>query len=128
MFGEIAVSQLHASELLATGLIRAIDNQNGCFRFSAAPSLPATRLPRQYQSHLYAQGIAPHVFVSQRFGDAGYAQLSATAPAEIVTGGENASEIGVFNSTLAPILARDLAAKLGEYTPINTIAQLVFEN
>lgn len=127
VFGAIEVNRLDASETLVTGNIVVADTQNGCFRFSAAPAGPSLRLPRQYESHILADGVPPHVFVSQRFGHPGYAQLSATAPGEIVTGAENRSEIGVFSRVLAPILAADLRAKLDEYMPLNTICGLINE-
>ncbi len=128
VFGAIDVNRLDASELLVTGNVVAADNQHGCFRFSAAPAGSALRLPRQFESHVMAGGIPPHVFVSQRFGQPGYAQLSATAPGEIGTGAENGSEIGAFCRVMAPILAADLRTKLDEYMPLNTISGLVYES
>jgi len=127
VLGAIAVNRLDASELLVTGLVTVTDNQHGCFRFSAAGADPAMRLPRQFESHLVRGGIAPHVFVSRRFGDPGYAQLSQTAPEAIVTGGENRSEIGAFNRALAPVRAADFRTKLDEYAPMHTICQLIYE-
>lgn len=127
VFGDIRVARMFATELLATGLVTVADNQHGCFRFSAAGADPAMRLPRQFESHLIAGGIVPHMFVSQRFGDAGYAQLSETAPGEIQTGAENGSEIGAFSRLLSPIRTADLMAKLDEYAPLNTICGLVLE-
>ena len=127
VFGAIAVNRLDASELLVTGLVTVTDNQHGCFRFSAAGADPAMRLPRQFESYLARGGIAAHVFVSRRFGDPGYAQLSPTAPGAIVTGAGNRSEIGAFNRALAPVRAADLRTKLDEYAPMQTICQLINE-
>ena len=67
------------------------------------------------------------LFVSRRFGDPGYAQLSEIAPFEIREGGENGVEIGAFKRALDPIKRADLTAKLREFLPINAIAQLIFE-
>lgn len=128
VFGKIMVNRLYASELLVTGQVIAADNQHGCFRFSAAGDDPAMRLPRQFESHRIAGGIVPHMFVSQRFGDAGYAQLSQTIPPEIETGAENGSEIGAYSGVLGPIKLRDLATKLEEYAPLNTIPGFVLES
>jgi len=125
VFGSITADRMDASELLVTGMVTIADNQHGCFRFSAAGDDPAMRLPRQYESHRIAGGIAPHMFVSQRCGDAGFAQLSETAAAEIMTGAENGSEIGAYSSVLGPIRLADLATKLDEYAPLNTIAGIV---
>ncbi|MGV3554868.1 MAG: hypothetical protein ACO1OD_06395 [Croceibacterium sp.] len=127
VFGDIVANRLFATELLVTGMVTVADNQHGCFRFSAARADAGMRLPRQFESHLIADGIAPHMFVSQRFGHAGYAQLSETAPGEILTGAENGSEIGAFSRLLSPIRTADLMAKLDEYAPLNTISGFVFE-
>jgi hypothetical protein len=84
-------------------------------------------LPQQFESRLFEPGIPNHFFVSRRFGDPGYAQLSETAPAELVRGAENRSEIGAFNSLLNPIKLDDLKAKVNEFMPFGLIAQYINE-
>ncbi len=103
------------------------DNQHGCFRFSAAADHPDKRLPPRFESHLFAGGIPNHFFVSRRFGDPGYAQLSETAPEEIVRGAENRSEMGVFSNLFNPIKLDDLEAKVNEFMPFGLIAQYIHE-
>jgi hypothetical protein len=127
VFGDVQVNRLDASETLIQGEVVVTDNQHGCFRFSAAHDTPATRLPRQFESHLFDPVIPKHVFVSRRFGDAGYAQLSATAPAAIERGAENGSEIGVWSRLLSPIKRDDLEAKVSEFMPFGLIAQFIEE-
>jgi hypothetical protein len=84
-------------------------------------------LPQQFESHLFAPAVPNHFFASRRFGDPGYAQLSETAPVEIVRGGENRSEIGAFNRELASIKLDDLKAKVNEFMPFGLIAQYIIE-
>ena len=127
VFGDVMVNRLDASEALIQGTVRVTDNQTGCFRFSATDADPDRRLPPQFESHLLAPAIPNHVFVSRRFSDRGYAQLGATAPVEIRRGGENRSEIGVFNRRLLPIRQADLEAKIAEYLPFGLIAQFIRE-
>lgn len=127
VFGDVRVNRLFATETLIQGEVRVDDNQNGCFRFSAANDTEATRLPRQFESHLYAPAVPNHVFTSRRFGDPGYAQLSQTAPLELVRGAENGSEIGVYSRLLNPIKFDDLRTKVDEYLPFGLIPQYVFE-
>jgi hypothetical protein len=127
VFGDVRVNRLSASDSLIQGLTYATDNQSGCFRFSATNADPARRLPRQYESHLIGPAIPNHVFTSRRFGDSGYAQLSPTAPLEIVTGGENRSEMGVFNRRLLQIRTADLDRKTREFLPFGLIPQQIFE-
>ena len=125
VFGDIVTGRIDASELLVDGRVLAEDQQTGCFRFSAA--LSGGRVPHPYQSHFFAGALPAGLFVSRRFGDPGYAQLSEIAPFEIREGGENGVEIGAFKRALDPIKRADLTAKLREFLPINAIAQLIFE-
>jgi len=100
-----------------------LDVQAGCFRFGAAPA--GSRLPRPYESHVLQD--RRHLFTSRRFGDWGYAQLSATAPPELRRGAENGSEIGAYSSLLESIRFDGLRAKLEEYTPFGRLPVLVRE-
>jgi hypothetical protein len=126
VFGDVVTGRIEASELLVDGRVLAEDQQTGCFRFSAAQS--GGRVPHPYQSHFFAGSLPAGLFVSRRFGDPGYAQLSEIAPSEIRAGGEDGVEIGAFKRALDPIKRADLTAKLREFLPINAIAQLVFES
>jgi hypothetical protein len=127
VFGDVVVDRLDASEALIQGLVQVTDNQHGCFRFSATHDGATVRLPRQFESHLFTPGIPNHFFVSRRFGDAGYAQLSETAPDTIARGAENGSEIGVWSGLLTPIKADDLKAKVLEFMPFGLIPQFIEE-
>jgi hypothetical protein len=127
IFGDVEVNRLYAGDSLIQGRVKITDNQHGCFRFSAANEDGSQRLPQQFESHLFAPAVPNHFFASRRFGDPGYAQLSETAPFEIVRGGENRSEIGAFNRELAPIKLDDLKAKVNEFMPFGLIAQYIIE-
>ncbi len=127
VFGNVTVNRLFASEALIQGLVRVTDNQQGCFRFSATNDNPDKRLPQQFESHFFAPGIPNHFFVSRQFGNPGYAQLSDTAPQELVRGAENRSEIGAFSSLLNPIKLEDLKTKVNEFMPFGLIAQFINE-
>lgn len=127
VFGDVTVNRLTASDTLIQGLSRVTDNQSGCFRFSATNADPDRRLPHQYESHLIAPAIPAHAFVSRRFGDAAFAQLSPTAPPETVTGAENRCEMGVFNRRLLQVRTADLDAKTREFLPFGLIAQQISE-
>lgn len=125
VFGDLIVGRIDASELLTDGRVLVEDRQAGCFRFSAAAA--GSRVPRPYESHFFEDGLPFGTFISRRFGDAGYAQLSEIAPAEIREGGEDGVEIGAFKAALDPIKRTDLAAKLAEFMPINVIVQQMIE-
>jgi hypothetical protein len=127
VFGDMKVNRLIASEALIQGVVKVTDNQHGCFRFSATNDHPDKRLPPQFESHLFKPSVPNHFFVSRRFGDPGYGQLSETAPEQIVRGAENRSEIGAFSSMLNPIKLDDLRAKVNEFMPFGLIAQFINE-
>jgi hypothetical protein len=127
VFGDVRVNRLEASEALIQGVVKVTDNQHGCFRFSAANDHAEKRLPPQFESHLFKPAVPNHFFVSRRFGDAGYAQLSDTAPSEVVRGAENRAEIGAFSGLLNSIKLDDLNAKVNEFMPFGLIAQFINE-
>jgi hypothetical protein len=92
-------------------------------------------LPRSYESVELLAGSP--LFVSQRYGEAAYAQLSSnvdvfiTAPApppapSVLTGAEGGSEMGAFCSALAPVKERSLLIKYAEYMPVGTVPVLVY--
>ena len=127
VFGDVVVNRLYATEALIQGVVRVTDNQHGCFRFSAASRHVSQRLPPQFESHLIAGGIPNRFFVSRRFGDPGFAQLSEAVPPEILRGAENGSEMGAFSGLLGPIKLDDLKAKVNEFMPFGLIAQYINE-
>jgi hypothetical protein len=127
VFGDVTVNRLFASEALIQGLVRVTDTQHGCFRFSAADARPDRRLPPQFESHLVAPVIANQFFTSRRFGDSGFAQLAPIAPAGLLRGGENRSEIGVFNRRLLAIRLADLETKIAEFLPFGLVPQPILE-
>lgn len=118
IFGRANVHRLMASDTLITGLVNVTDTQNGCFRFSAAKAL--SRLPAPYESYLFKEDTN-HWFTSRRFGDAGYSQLSDTAPGNVMSGSEDGSEMGAFCARLNPIKLHGLKKKIEEYMPFGLI-------
>lgn len=66
------------------------------------------------------------VFTSERYGDAGYAQLSIACPVEICTGAENDSEMGAFNALKQPQREANLQASLKEYLRFGMQADIVY--
>jgi hypothetical protein len=120
VFGSIKAHRLQASEVLVTQKIDVMDTQTGCFRFSAAPTPPLSRLPRPYECFLFKED-SHHWFTSQTFGQPGYAQLSETIPINILRGAENGSEMGFSSSLINPIKSDNLKTKIEEYMPFGLI-------
>jgi hypothetical protein len=125
IFGKVDVNRLWASEALITDKADVTNTQDGCFRFSTA--LKGSRLPRPYESLFYSVADWGHFFTSRHFGHPGYAQLSETAPVELLRGAENGSEIGAFSDLLNPIKLDGLRAKIEEYMPFGLIPIFIYE-
>ena len=125
VFGNLNAAMLDASNSVVDGVINVVNNQDGCFRFSATVDAPGVRLPPRYRD--YVGRIPPAFFNSSRFGDPQYAQLSLVAPEAITTGAENGSEMGAFSHLLNPIRLNSIRAKVDEYGPAGQLAQYLFE-
>jgi hypothetical protein len=125
VFGDVAADVLRASDTIVDGRVRVVNNQAGCFRFSASEPGPGVRLPPRYRDVLAP--ISEAAFNSTRFGDPQYAQLSVVAPAQLLGGAENGSEMGVFSHLLTPIRLGSVRAKVNEYGPVGLLAQYLFE-
>lgn len=125
IFGDVRVDVLKASDSIVDGQVRVVNNQAGCFRFSASEPGEDVRLPPRYRD-VHAP-IPESAFNSTRFGDPQYAQLSIVAPSSILTGAENGSEMGVFSHLLNPIRLASVRTKVHEYAPVGMLAQYLFE-
>ncbi|MCX4245558.1 hypothetical protein [Paraliomyxa miuraensis] len=126
IIGDIRAHELHASNTIVVGVVRVINNQAGCFRFSASVPGDDGRLPPRFRDVLAA--IPPAYFGSLRFGDPRYTQLSSVAPPEIAKGAEDGSQMGAFAHLLEPIRLQSVQAKLDEYGPLGMLAQFLFED
>ena len=129
--GAVFAHRISASESLLAGFARASDIQHGCVRFSGY-SL-GSRLHQPYES--VALRGPPALFVSQRFGDPGYAQLSRYADREIVNGepgasvlagAQDGSEMGAFARERNAIKERGLQIKLREFMPVGLTPVLIY--
>ncbi|WP_270731628.1 hypothetical protein [Shimia sp. Alg240-R146] len=127
VIGDISAARYLIEDSLIEGTVQALDQQGSCFRYSAAHETEAIGLAGAYRSVGFADGLPRNTFLSRRFGDPDFVQLSETVPDAIRRGAENTSEMGANNSALDPIKRDDLVYKLSEFTTINTITQLVFE-
>ena len=127
IFGDIEAARFSIEDSIIQGTLAAQDKQGSCVRYSAAEMTDAIGIPNAYRCVAYGKAMPNHIFVSRRFGDAGLAQLSQSAPETIRRGAESTSEMGVFHDQIDAIKRDDLIRKLSEFTPINVIAQLVFE-
>jgi hypothetical protein len=137
VLGRVACDAFTASECLLDDLVRAVDRQSGCVRFSrfeAGPEPP--QLPQRYQcvptdDQIRAPRVTPRVlapvFNSRRFGRPDYAQLAAGCPHEVLIAGEEGSEIGAFAQSLDGVRLANLDAKLREFMPAGLMGLILCE-
>lgn len=123
LFGHLDALRLDANASIVVGRIRVVNNQAGCFRFSATLDAPERRLPPGFKH--FVGPIPAGFFNSRRFGDPLYAQLSPIAQ-PLASGAENGSEMGVFSHLLTPIKLSSIRAKVDEFGPVGQLAQYLF--
>ncbi len=93
--------------------------QTSCSTGGGAPTSQAVPQPSS------AELMRPE-FVSRRYGDPGYCELSATCPQSIRQGAEDESELGVFHDLYIPQRTAALRARLEEYTPAEMQSAVIF--
>lgn len=108
--------------------VLSVRRQTGCVRFSFVP--PGSRTPRRFQcqprDETDAAAVSPQ-FTSLRYGDPGYAQLSARCPTEIFRGADDESEMGAFHELYEPQRIANVTVRLEEYLRFGLEAGLFFE-
>jgi hypothetical protein len=142
VFGKISVHAVGLVEnSILLGHVRVARRQLGCVRFCYVP--PESRTPKRHhcQPDLVLRD-APQgspeslkqseearvepVWTSKRYGDPGYAQLSATCADEIGRGADDEGAMGVFHNLFEPQRSANLRTRLDEFTPAGTDAGIFF--
>jgi hypothetical protein len=153
VFGIIDV---HAMDLAENSIFNDCVNvarrQIGCMRFCYVPH--GCRTPKRYhcQPDLAEQGKVTELlklnpqplqvdidqarelerervkpqYNSVRYGQAAYCQLAETCAAEIKSGADDDSEMGVFHDLFQPQRLANLRARLNEYTPAGSDVGILF--
>jgi hypothetical protein len=130
VLGAANLHRLEASECILDDVVKVINTQDGCVRFSAFAS--GSVLPRQYES-VEVAARAP-LFTSREFGQPAYAQLlesvdqaivAGAKDATISSGAEDGSEMGAFARDKNPIKVRSLLIKYQEYMPLGLVPVVI---
>jgi hypothetical protein len=149
--GSVAVEEITlAEDSIFLGTVLACRRQQGCMRFCYIP--PGSRTPRRYecQPDLVEQAVADRAraenlsaadrivllqaerlrvepeFDSLRYGTPTYCRLALTCAAEIATGADDESEMGVYHDLYQPQRIASLNQRLSEYTPAGTDAGIIY--
>ena len=131
VLGDLAAKTLAAENSILDGLVVVARTQSGCVRFSFVPADPGCRTPRRFrcQPALALEGVTGPAaraaivarvrpaYVSREYGDPAYVQLDPRCAAEIRTGADDGSEMGVFTIVQQPQREANLGVALGEYLP-----------
>jgi hypothetical protein len=132
VLGGVTAHELEASDSLFTGQVRVQRRQGGCVRFSYVP--PGSQTPRQHRCQpdtaVEESGDPPDEvrarlvprFVSEDFGDPGYAYLTHDTPEELRTGADDGAEMGVFGIARQPQRLTNLTTALDEFLPFGLAA------
>lgn len=139
-----------AENSIVLGQMLACRRQVGCVRFSYVST--GSRTPRRFECQpdlvsravddLLASGEvtpAEHdailrserlrvepAFDSLRYGTPDYGRLSVAAAAEITTGADDTSEMGVFHDLYQPQRVANLRQRLDEYTPAGADVGIIY--
>jgi len=142
VFGRTDVTAVDCiSNTIFTEPVLSQRRQIGCIRFSFVP--PLSQVPRCYKClpdrlHYSSGGaVGDHgnvgtgaakgpLFVSTRYGDPGYAQLSMMTDPSIFSGADNGNEIGVFNYLRLMDRLSNLRMALDEYMRFGMAAGVFF--
>ena len=138
IFGSVLAHGMDLGEnSIFSGLVRVVRRQLGCVRFCYVT--PGSRTPQRYhcqpdlaiskveQSRAESERrrVSPS-FTSTRFGAPAYCQLALDCPAEITSGADDASEMGVFHDLFMPQRAANLRARLDGSTPAGMETGIIY--
>lgn len=146
--GVLARAMPLASESIFAGQVVVEERQGGCMRYCYVAALDddisgnpqASRTPRRFrcQPDLALEGVSDPVeadlirsriepvFSSERYGDPNYTHLSWRCPDEIRTGGENGTEMGVFNHLMEPQREANLREAVRRYLPFGLEMNIIY--
>jgi hypothetical protein len=103
-----------ASDCIFIGPVTTERLQDGCVRHSYIAS--GSKTPRRFNCQPTDTTLdARPLFVSTRYGDPAYMQLSRLTSIEIRTGASDNAEIGAFHDVFAPQRETNLRGRLDEY-------------
>jgi hypothetical protein len=102
-------------------------SQAGCLRFCYVP--PYSRTPKRFQCQPTTPAddvkVRPQ-FISLRYGDPGYGQLSLRTASELRRGADDEGEIGALHHLLAPQREMNLRIRLEEYLRVGLEAGIFY--
>jgi hypothetical protein len=154
ILGEVAARSLEASETIFTDTVEIERKQAGCVRFSYVPR--GSHTPRRHRCQpdlgirkaldeglaanpaltpaekdairAYVAGWLRPSFTTRQYGRPAYCQLRLTSPADIRTGAEDGSEMGVYCHVKQAQRESNLRIRLEEYLPFGLEPGVIYVN
>jgi hypothetical protein len=125
LFGRTECRSIQAENSILTGRVRTEFRQSGCVRFCYVTQDSA--LPRRYRCvPSAADNPKPRpVFVSTRFQDIGFGQLSPRTPQAILEGAEDGMEMGVGFANREPARRANIRDAIAEFSPVGLVPGLI---
>lgn len=136
IFGPITADSLEATNTIFNEIITVKRTQEGCVRFCYIPA--GSKNPMTYRCQpSFPEGTSEEIkndiklkikprFVSTIYGHPSYAQLHQSVAQEILEGGDNESEIGVYNTLYQPQRLRNFIDSFDEYLRFGMQAGVFF--
>jgi len=136
VFGPVTADFIEATNTIFNEIITVKRRQDGCVRFCYIPE--GSRIPMPYHCQPnYPDGSLENIkndiklkvkprFVSTLYGHSAYAQLHQSIAKEIFEGGDNESEIGVYNTLYQPQRLRNFIDSFDEYLRFGMQAGVFF--
>lgn len=111
--GDLVAASASLSNSLLWGALQL--GAAGCLRFSRFSRVSGS--PASDTAPAFRCTSATPIFVSLRWGDAGYLHLHPNTAAALLRGGEEGGEVGVFHGAGLPWRAQAVGLRLAEHTP-----------
>lgn len=127
ILGTCFFSELYTSNSLFNETVSVQNQQIGFCRYSYCP--PNSKTPvkfrcQQGDDNADTKILHAPIFVSSHYSDAGFARLSQVCPGEIVQGGEEERQIGVFHHFQSPNILDKLKHTIEDNLPVGLEANI----
>lgn len=128
LLGEAHVGRLlRATSVLFTGrLVVDVRSEGRVVASYLAEGSSPPRVDDCYGPGARESPVLPPSFTSTRFGDPEYVQLASSSPRQLLSGGEDGNEIGVYVSLRQASRLANLPVALEEFVPWGKLARIFF--
>lgn len=126
LFGRLSCRSIQADNSILIGRSFVEHHQSGCVRFCYVEE--NSSLPRRYRCvPSPSDNPKPRpVFVSTRFQDPGFAQLSQRTSSAILEGAEDGMEMGVGYANRDPARRANIRDAIEEFSPVGLAPSLIY--